>query len=218
MERPGHFLPVTRTHRLTPTRIASLGFVGVLHVLMIYALATGLATRFIKQLPHELTAQVLPTPQPKSEPPPPVQVQMAQPTLPTVQVPLVKIDTPRPAQTITTIVAPPHPQVTAPVAVTPPAPAPTAASGIARTHTIPPYPDVARRLGQHGTVTLHISISADGEVTDASVANSSGSDYLDSAAVAWVKDHWRYKPATQQGHAIASSVMAAVVFDLKNAG
>jgi len=33
-----------------------------------------------------------------------------------------------------------------------------------------------------------------------------------------VKDHWRYKPATQQGKPVASSVMAAVVFDLRNAG
>jgi protein TonB len=217
MERPGHFISVTRTRRLTPARMASIGFVGVLHVLLIYALATGLATRFIKHLPQELTAQVLPQPTPKTEPPPPAPAQMQQPTLPTVQVPIVKIDTPRAAPTITTIVAPPHPQMAAPVTVAPP-PAPTPASGITRTHTIPPYPDVARRLGQHGTVTLRIAVGIDGSVTGASIATSSGSTYLDDAAVAWVKGHWRYKPATQQGKSIASNVMAAVVFDLKNAG
>jgi len=222
MERPGHAIPVKSRQPLTPTRIASLGVVGLLHVMLIYALATGLAVRMVKQLPRELVAQVIEPQQPKPEPPPPVQVDLAKPALPSVQVPVVKIAQPHVVtHAITTIVAPPRPQTPAAPVVTkpePPPPAPSPASSIARTHTIPPYPDQARRLGQQGTVRLKIDVATDGSVSDASIVNSSGSDVLDEAAVAWVKDHWRYKPATQDGHAVATSVQAAVVFNLKNAG
>ena len=70
MERPGHAIPVKQGQPLTPTRIASLGVVGLLHVMLIYALATGLAVRMVKQLPRELVAQVIEPQQPKPEPPP----------------------------------------------------------------------------------------------------------------------------------------------------
>lgn len=219
MERPEHALLVMRPRASTPTRIVSVAFVGALHVALIYALVTGLAARLVTQIPKVITAQVIEPQQPKPEPPPVVE-NLVKPTLPSVQVPEIKIQQPRIAQhAITTIVAPPTPPaVVAPVVVAPPAPAPTAASGIARTHTIPPYPDQARRLGEQGTVQLRIDVATDGSVSDASVVKSSGSPTLDEAAVAWVKDHWRYKPATEAGHAVSSSVQAAVVFNLKTAG
>lgn len=89
-----------------------------------------------------------------------------------------------------------------------------AASGLMATHTIPGYPSLDRRLNHEGTVMLALSIGADGSVTDASIAHSSGYDGLDQAAIAWVKAHWRYKPATKGGVAIPSSVNAAVTFKL----
>jgi protein TonB len=89
-----------------------------------------------------------------------------------------------------------------------------AASGLVATHTIPGYPTLDRRLNHEGTVTLALSIGADGSVNDAKVATSSGYDGLDQAAIAWVKAHWRYKPATKGGVAIPSSLNAAVRFKL----
>jgi protein TonB len=198
----------------------SLTFVGALHVALIYALATGLAARFVTQHAHELTAKIIEPEQPKEQPPPPVEANLAKPALPSVDVPQIKIEQQQvPQHAITTIVAPPTPPAPAPVVAAPPAPpGPTPASGITRTHTIPPYPPTSLRLGEQGTVQLRIDIATDGSVSDASVVESSGSSTLDEAAVAWVKDHWRYKPATEEGHAVSSTVEAAVVFNLKHAG
>lgn len=89
-----------------------------------------------------------------------------------------------------------------------------AASGLTATHTIPGYPSLDRRLNHEGTMMLALSIGADGSVNDATIAHSSGYDGLDQAAIAWVKAHWRYKPATKGGVAIPSSTNAAVTFKL----
>jgi protein TonB len=220
MERPKSGISIEPRRPLTSSRILSIAIVGALHVALVYALVSGLAVRMAMQLPHELIAQVVqPQPQ-KSEPPPPVTPVLAQPSLPTVQVPLIKIQQPRAVvHPITTYVGPPAPIHVAPVVVVPqPAvSAPTPASAIARTHTIPPYPEVARRLNQHGTVELSLAIDPAGRVSDATVVGSSGTTTLDEAAVSWVKRHWLYKPATQGGHAVSSTEKANVVFDLKNA-
>jgi TonB family protein len=63
-------------------------------------------------------------------------------------------------------------------------------------------------------VKLHLTIDEQGVVTAASVEKSSGYDTLDSAAVAWVIAHWRYKPATKDGVPIESSTDALVTFKL----
>ena len=93
----------------------------------------------------------------------------------------------------------------------------SSASGLTDTHTTPPYPADARNLGHQGTVTLALSIDATGAVTDAQVRVSSGYPELDQTAVSWVIAHWRYKAAVQNGMPVASTTLAAVKFDLKNA-
>ena len=93
----------------------------------------------------------------------------------------------------------------------------TYASGVSNTHTIPAYPPLARRLGEQGGVRLSLTISASGDVTGASVVQSSGYPDLDQTAVEWVMSHWRYKPATHGGVAVPSQTLANVVFNLQNA-
>jgi periplasmic protein TonB len=44
------------------------------------------------------------------------------------------------------------------------------------------YPEIARRRGQEGTVTLRFTVAADGNVLDVSVVTGSGSPLLDNAA------------------------------------
>jgi periplasmic protein TonB len=44
------------------------------------------------------------------------------------------------------------------------------------------YPEVARRQGQEGTVTLRFTVAADGSVLDVAVVTGSGSQVLDNAA------------------------------------
>jgi protein TonB len=199
-------------------KIVSIAVVGLLHAALIAALVSGLATRIVLSVPSVLHASVLDQPKPELTPPPPPP--LAQPTPPSVPLPEIMIRTAEPQHTITLAVAPPHPVpfvAPQPVPVAPPASPPTGATAIGSTHTTPPYPEVSRRLGEHGLVRVAISIDASGAIQDVRVAASSGSDRLDQAAVDWVKSHWRYHPATRNGSPVASTSLAEIVFDLRNA-
>jgi TonB family protein len=73
------------------------------------------------------------------------------------------------------------------------------------------------RLNQQGTTRIRITVSADGQVTDAKVAGSSGFDSLDQAAVKCVTSgSWGgYHPAMQNGQAIAAQTEVAIVWKLQ---
>jgi TonB family protein len=69
-------------------------------------------------------------------------------------------------------------------------------------HRNPP-PTLSLSNGGAATdLVLRILVLPDGSVSDAQVAQSSGQAELDAEAVAFVKTHWRYLPATLSGHAI----------------
>jgi protein TonB len=199
---------------MTPERLVGIGFVVLLHVIVISAIVSGLTPEIIKIMHGDpINVRFIPTP-PKPQP----IVHVPTPTLPTLRnepvlLPPV-IDIARDAgSTITVRTGPtPPPQQQQQVAI-----ADTAASGVTSTHTIPPYPMTAVRLSEEGRVMLHLTISAEGSVASASVTQSSGFTDLDQSAIAWVLAHWKYKPATRGGVAVASATDAAVVFSLKNA-
>jgi protein TonB len=88
--------------------------------------------------------------------------------------------------------------------------------GILSTHTVPPYPPIARRMGEEGKVTLRLTVSAEGRVSRADIVTSSGREELDQTAQAWIVAHWTYKPALDNGTAVASQVLAQVSFSLAN--
>jgi protein TonB len=201
-------------------RILAFAAAGVIEIGLIFALTSGLATRALHQLPNVLSmVDITPQTPPKVVDVPPPAPEFAKPEAPRVPVPIIRIQR-APAHAITAV-ATPKPVVVAPapVAVTPPA-APavpsTSVQSVTRTHTTPPYPELARRLGQSGQVQLHITIGADGQVGNVSVTKSSGSDLLDSTARDWVMSNWKYKAATQNGSPVASTTDALVVFDLKH--
>ena len=89
-----------------------------------------------------------------------------------------------------------------------------AAVGIVSTHTVPPYPPIARRIGAEGKVTLRLTVSTEGRVTQADVESSSGHDELDQTAQQWIMAHWAYKPAQENGVPVVSHVLATVTFNL----
>ena len=74
-----------------------------------------------------------------------------------------------------------------------------------------PYPKQAERNGWTGTVLLNLSINADGEVEKVGIAKSSGHRVLDQQARQSVSA-WRFKPATRNGKAIATTVQQPIVF------
>jgi periplasmic protein TonB len=78
----------------------------------------------------------------------------------------------------------------------------------------PSYPFRARRRGEQGTVTLHVLVAADGAVERVELAESSGFDALDRAALETVRSRWRFVPARRGGAAVESWVLVPIRFTL----
>jgi periplasmic protein TonB len=66
----------------------------------------------------------------------------------------------------------------------------------------PPLPASLRGPGRPSDVVLRVLIEPHGTVDDAQIARSSGTAQLDEWVIAFVKAHWRFLPATLDGHAI----------------
>ena len=77
----------------------------------------------------------------------------------------------------------------------------------------PRYPEVARRSGEQGTVTLRVQVARDGVASRVAVEKSSGSPHLDAAALEAVKA-WRFTPARRGGDTIESWMLVPIVFRL----
>ena len=194
-----HFTPQSVPAR----RYAAFAFVGALHIALIYALATGLMPPIFKATPRPVDLQIFKVTVDKPKPmPKPVKLTLEKPKGPTAVEPKVPIDQPAHSPID---VAPARPQPVIDSAVT----------AIAGTHTTPPYPALARRLGHEGVVRLRISISAEGRVIRADVVQSSGYAELDAAASSWVLAHWRYRPAMRGTLPVAAMALAAVRFNLE---
>jgi protein TonB len=69
-------------------------------------------------------------------------------------------------------------------------------------NTAPPYPAMARRLGEEGEVRLDVHVGPDGSVLEVRLKKSSGSALLDRTAIETVKK-WRFSPAAVDGRPVA---------------
>ncbi len=79
----------------------------------------------------------------------------------------------------------------------------------------PPYPPVARRMGEEGKTVLRVFVSAEGLPERIELSQSAGSPRLDEAALAAVR-RWRFVPARQGERAVAAWVFVPLVFKLEN--
>jgi protein TonB len=190
-------------------RMAGLAMVAALHAIAIYALATTTGRMPLPHLPTVLTGYTLPDDRKVDEVPPPPLPSFAPPPLVVMAPPIVELEAIPPTPNAITL--PSRPDEAATTALASAAPA----QAIAATHTIPEYPPVSRRLGEQGTLTLKITITEQGAVSDAKLESSSGFARLDEAAMEWVKAHWRYRPAMQRGKTVPSIVLAEVTFKLQ---
>ncbi len=175
---------------LPQERGAAITAVTLIHVIVALALLLGLRSHF-PVASHEVE-MTLGGPIGATTPPPKFIV----PKLPTALPPLAPSE-----DTFQANVVQPagSPNVTMP------------AQAIAAEHAFPPLPaDLPHRGGL--LVRLVISITPDGAIDDATVQQSCGISALDDLAIAWVKAHWRYTPAMQNGQAIAVTTTAVVAF------
>jgi len=171
--------------------VVGIGIVLGLHLLLGWALVTGLAQRMVEVIKAPIETKIIeevkppPPPPPENLPPPP---KFAPPPPSFVPPPEVNVNPPpTPAPTITTtpVAPPPAP----PVAITPPAPpeappAPppppkmAARPAIANVKACAPtgadYPPAAQRAEATGTVKVRFTVGVDGRVTSAEVVKSAG--------------------------------------------
>jgi protein TonB len=78
----------------------------------------------------------------------------------------------------------------------------------------PEYPRIARRLGEHGRVTLQVFVSPVGLAEKVEVSTSSGYSRLDEAARDAVRN-WQFVPARRGEQAVGAWVLVPITFVLE---
>jgi len=186
------------------TRLPGIIFVIALHILLVWALISGLATATMELVAGNIEAAVVaeeqieelapPPPPPDFEPPPPV----VPPPSVVINVQQSAVENTTAIQQVVDRAAPP------PVAAPPPPPPiqPFTAAGNQNRVTARDYPAISIRLRETGLVVVNVCVEADGSVSDVSIVESSGHERLDEATIRMVGNRFRYNPATQGGQPI----------------
>lgn len=155
------------------------------------------------------------TPQPLREAPAPVVKPAPNPIVTTAPAPVVAQPVTKPAEPVTPAVAS--------VAAAAPAPVPPPPE----VEEVEPdykasylnnrlnYPFAARRMGMQGRVVLEVEVLVEGVSGQITVAQSSGHDMLDRAALESVKT-WRFVPARRGGQPYTKWFKVPVQFKLKD--
>lgn len=197
-------------------RTAVLAAIIALHVLILYALASGLATRAVQLVAPPIKTQIVRQVHKHLPPPPPPPPQLVRQQV-QVPPPIVQINVPPQAQshaiTVTKHVvrAPP-----------PPPPAPAHYTPLSPGHDFPAsqgyYPQSSQRLGEQGTAIVQVCIGPNGRLSRAPhIVRSSGSPRLDRAALRYARatsGHW--VPRKRNGRPINSCGNLPVKFQLND--
>jgi len=199
--------------RRQPTRwLVNVSLVLVLHALLLWAISSGLAQKFVKVVKGPVEAVLLEETPPDIPPPPPPPPPKNLPPPPPAYVPPVEVQvsTPPPVNAIAAVSnkpqveAPPSPvpvASTPAVAAAPSAPVRTAAVISASSCEKPDYPSASRRLEEEGTVTLRFLVGTDGRVKESATEKSSGFRRLDEAARQGLAK-CLFKPGTENGQPV----------------
>ena len=181
-------------------RLVGFGAVLLFHILLIYALVTGLAKKVIDVVRAPIETKVIeevkpPPPPPEVVVPPPPKLDAPPP--PFIPPPEIQIATPPPAPTIqaTTPIAPPAPVAIAPapppvVAAPPPAPAPpqpvkvgVVCPNVTTVMGESGFPAEATRKNiEKGETTMEWTVTAAGEIKDVKVLNSTNAIFSRQSA------------------------------------
>jgi periplasmic protein TonB len=184
------------------------------HVVLLWAIKSGLAVRFVKSITEPIKAEIINEVKPQEPPPPPPDVKIEQPP---VQVPPILVDIPMPAEPPPNVITPPT-QV-APVPPAPPPPPRAVVRVMAKPTYVPDtrdfYPSVSINLKEEGNVKVHLCVGTNGRVAEASVAEASKYPRLDEAAVKLAKQ-MRFKPGTEDGKVVEQCFVLPVKFNVND--
>ena len=186
----------------------------IIHVLLIWAFESGLATRIIHVAEGPLETNIVQEVKQRDLPPPPPPPKMEKPP---VEVPPPDVTINVPVETTSTAIT----NTTAKHVDAAPPPPPRAvvrtAAELDIKHSPPTadyYPPTSVRMNETGTAVIRLCAAADGSVAGTpTVTKSAGSSRLDEAAVRWGQ-HVKMKPATVDGKAAEGCVPLAVKFVL----
>ena len=167
--------------------LPGIGFVIALHILIVWAMVSGLARKAVelvqKPLETKLIAEQVKPPEEAKPPPPP---KMAPPPPPFIPPPEINIQVAAPSPSAISAVTTAAPPKEAPPPPPPPAPVKqpvrVAPVVLAKSCQPPAYPAASRRMGESGAVVLSFLIDAEGKVIESRVEASSGVERLDEAA------------------------------------
>ncbi len=188
--------------------VVGFGIVLALHLLMGWALVTGLAQRLVEVIKAPIETKIIeetkpppppppenlppPPPPPKLQPRPPANIPLDVPTIPPLPVPPVerRIEEPRPP-------APPPPEAPPPrpsVIQNPDWLRRPSGEDIARY-----YPDRAQRMGVEGKATLSCSVTAKGTLQGCSISSEDPPDQGFGDAAMRMTRLFRMRPQTLDG-------------------
>lgn len=197
--------------------LTGIGFVILVHVVTVYALATGLGHKLIEVVKGPLETKLIEEvkkAQPDTPPPPPPKLAPPPPSFvppPEVNIAVAPSSS---ANTISQVTSKPQPAVEAP----PPKRGPIRTEPVIdakRSCAMPEYPPSSRRLEESGTVTLRFLIDTDGQVVESKIEKSSGFDRLDNAARDALS-RCRFKPGAVDGVPEQSWARLNYTWKLKN--
>ena len=166
-----------------------------------------------------------PPPLPQPHPAPPQShIDTPQPIVPPVPQPGPALDStpipsdsgPIPGPTIDPLPLPPQPQPLPPRPVPQPAVRVGAVLATPADRLRPPYPEAKRRLEEEAVLRLRLGVDERGRVVSVDPVGNADPLFLDAARGHLLR-HWRYKPATQDGRAIPSTLIITLRFQLDEA-
>jgi protein TonB len=195
---------------MSGNRVTALIIVALIHVVLGYALVTGLAYEAAKKVIQRVTTVDIKEEVKKEEPPPPKKVDLPPPP-PVAPPPKINVAVaPPPIQTVTRP-PPPAPIVLAPPAPAPPPPPPpkpaTPRNDPGSWATPNDYPSRALREERTGTTSFRVTIDDDGRVNSCTVTSSSGHADLDEATCKFVTRRARFrKPSDGYGSVYSNRV------------
>jgi protein TonB len=180
--------------------------VVLLHVVVVYALMTGLARKVVEVIKQPIETKIIeevkPPPKDIPPPPPPPPPKLAAPPPPFIPPPEIMVQAPPPPNTIAAVsnVKPDNPVLPPPQRTAPAAPAAVTVPAVVDFSSCakPEYPRKSLRNEETGTVILQFLIGIDGHVVESKIERSSGSRDLDNAARSALS-LCRFKPGLADG-------------------
>lgn len=218
--------------QMSGNRVIAIIIVALIHIALGYLLITGLAVDAVQSVVERVTTidvEEPPPPEPEDEPPPPPEdIPETAPPPPVAPPPPINIaPAPPPLRTTPTIPPPAPPTLRIPPPAPPAPPAPRPAPPSQARGASPDglnswaariqgdYPSSALRREEQGTVTMRITIGANGRVEACSVTRSSGSSALDDAACRGMQRYARYNPALNAaGNPISATTSQSIRYVL----